>query len=80
MSSFFIPTFKSAGSVTTGLKMTLLQTTTDPRGYLPKKFLTVLATHEGILNKNSAIASLVTNSFFFKSLSKTFFIAAFTCL
>ena len=52
--------------------MTLLQTTTDPRGHLPNIFLTVLTTHEGILNKNLSIAFLVTKPFVFESSSKAF--------
>ena len=51
--------------------MTLLQTT-DPRGHLPNIFLTVLTTHEGILNKNLSIAFLVTKPFVFESSSKAF--------
>ena len=71
-SSFFIITFKSADCITTGLKMTRLRITTNPRRYLCNNFLTVLTTYEKILNKNLSIASRVTRSFFFKSLSKAF--------
>ena len=70
ISRFFISTFKFVGCNTTRLNITLLQTTTDLRGYLSKILLTVLKTSEGTPNKD--FASLVSKSFLSKSIS-TFF-------